>query len=142
MKKSLDLTVEIDFVTCGVRPQGELFRRASEAISNSEKLSAATGRVDDISLAAASRLVRRYVECQKLIFKFYNVSSDDWYARTVVRVFMTAPCLQKPLQEALKFRDQIETAANGSELYTVALGIIHEYETYCSHEEEMALLHK
>jgi 5-methylcytosine-specific restriction endonuclease McrA len=137
MKETPYGVTEIDFVTCGVKPQGELFHRASQTLCNSKSLLINSDRMKNTPLGVAGRLVERYVEIQKHIFKSYNVLVEDWYARTLVQVFMTRPYLQNPLQAALKFREQIENAAKVSELYAVALDIIHEYETYRRHEAEI-----
>ncbi|MGB8508346.1 MAG: hypothetical protein WCD76_08070, partial [Pyrinomonadaceae bacterium] len=137
MKQMLKVVTEIDFVTCGVKPRGELLLRASNVLLDTEKLKTQLDRRDDNPLEAACRLVQKYVKCQDVLFKPHRVNVEDWLAKRLVWTLMNA-CLQCPLRTALEFRNQIEDAAGSSELYAVALGIIDEYETYCSHMAEIA----
>ena len=138
MKETLNLATEIDFVSCGFKPRGELFLRASKLLLDTEKLKTKLSQSREFKLEVAFKLIQRYVLCQKNKFHPNEVKTDDWIIKKKVQVIMNTPCLLNPLQEAFKFKDKIENAADGSELCAVALGIIHEYENYCSQKAEIA----
>ena len=90
---------------------------------------------EDLPMKAACELIGRYIRCQQVIFKNYGVHTEGWQARTLVLTFMKK--LHHPLQDAIKFRDRIDGAANAPELHAVALAIINEYETYCAHKAKI-----
>ena len=56
---------KINFLTCGVKPKGELFLRAS-ALLNSEKSKTELKQKKNVQLEVVNRLIERYVECQKI----------------------------------------------------------------------------
>jgi 5-methylcytosine-specific restriction endonuclease McrA len=139
MKESLNVVIEVDFETYGIKPKGEILRQVSKVLSDLSAygdLSFRSGLDEDLPMKAAYELLKCYVMCQGIIFKNYGIHTKGWQARRLVWTFFNA-CLYRRLPNAINFRDQIEDAASVSELCTVALGIIHEYETYLSHKSEI-----
>jgi hypothetical protein len=138
MKETLNVVTEVDFVTCGIKPKGELLQRACKVLLDYEKSKVEPCRREEFPLEAARRLVQQYVKGQDIIFEPYIGDAEDWLIKRLVWTFMNSAGFQRPLQKAIEVRNQIEDASNGSELYAVALDIIHEYETYCSHKAVIA----
>jgi 5-methylcytosine-specific restriction endonuclease McrA len=132
-------SIEVDFESFGIKPKGELLQRASKVLSGLPAwgdLSFRCELTEDFPMKAAYELLGRYIRCQQVIFRNYGIHTEGWQSRCLVRTFMNA-CLHHPLQNAIKFRDRIEAAADTSDLHAVALSIIHEYETYCSQKSEV-----
>lgn len=136
-KEALNVVSEIDFVTCGIKPRGGLFLRASKLLLNSKELKAKLYRRKNLLLKAAFGLIQGWVSCQENVFKPNRFSAEDWLTRKSVLTLMNGVYMQRSLQKAFEFRDKIEESADDSELFAVALKIIHEYETFCSHIKEI-----
>lgn len=137
MKEKLKLVTEIDFITFGVKPRGEIFLRASQILLDSVKLKAKLYQKENLLLEITFSLVKSYVELQEIRFNPNENNQDDWLTNKQVEFFMNG-LYQIALQKTVKFRDKIEDAANDSELYAVALGIIHEYESFYLHKVKIA----
>ncbi|MFN2456087.1 MAG: HNH endonuclease [Pyrinomonadaceae bacterium] len=136
MDEPLDLKFEIDFATCGVKPKGELLLRASKVLEGYGNIRVSIGRKSEDIFEVTHRLVRLYVKCQEVIFRPRTYHVEDWLAKRITWTFMNA-CMQRQLPKALEYKNHIEAEAKNSELYAVALDIIGEYETYCSHVSEI-----
>ncbi len=131
---TLKMVTEIDFVTCGVEPRGKLFLRASKILLNSGKLKAKSYQRNNSLSEVTFRLIQSYVRQREIIFNPNRVDTEDWIIKVKVWKLMYCGSMQGSLRGAFEFKGQIEHAADNSEMYAVALEIIHEYETYCSHK--------
>jgi len=129
---TLRTVTEIDFITCGIKPKSELFFRASEILLNSEKLEAKSYQRKNSLPEVVLRLVQSYVRQQEHLFKPSRVYTEDCAIKANVWKLMNCGNMPSSLRNALEFRGQIENSATDSEIYSIALGIIHEFETYCS----------
>lgn len=127
------MITEIDFVTCGIKPKGELFLRASEILLNFKKLKAKLSQRKNSLSEVTFRLIKIYVWRHEFIFKLNKVDTENWITKVKVWNLMTCGGMQGSLRDAFEFKGEIEKAAIDSEPYAIASKIIHEYETYCSH---------
>src|SRR5918912_3961982 len=76
MKDLLDTATEIDFVTCGIKPKGELYLRASKLLEDFDKRKARPSRKKDFPVEAAFGLVEKYVGCHEYLFKPHRVDVE------------------------------------------------------------------
>src|SRR5437763_9706246 len=137
---SRDLTdTDVDVQTFGITLQGELFQRATTVLAT---LPAWNDRgfyisiIDDDPVRRSYDLVTHYVVCQERLLRNHNENIERWIVRRIASTLMNA-CLKRSVPPALNIKDQIESAAAYSELHSVALGIIREYENYCSNENKI-----
>jgi len=114
---------EIDFLTYGVESRGELLQRASKQLLECEQLLANSNDSENFLHLVVITLVRMYVKCQAIIFQSHRDDVEEWVTKRRVWTLMNA-CLQRPLRGALKFRDEIKSSSDRSELCAVRQKLI------------------
>jgi hypothetical protein len=134
-----DTATDVDFETFGITLKGELFQRAKMVLANLPAWNDREFRfklMRDDPLRYSYDLVNYYVVCQLRVLRHYKEDTARWVVRRIVDRFFNV-CLKRSLRDALAVKEQIEQAANNSELHAVALEINHEYESYCANEEKI-----
>lgn len=96
-----------------------------------EKWGARPDKRGGFPVEAAYMLLKAYVIGHQIAFKSRGVNYEEWLVQRRGCGFFDGG-LSRPFKRAIEFRDRMEDAASVSELYGVALDIIHDYETFCS----------
>lgn len=82
-------------------------------------------------IVAAYELLEEYIKAHEFLTKPNRPVSKVPRDRGSVKLLIGN--IHHCLQRAILFKAQFEEGSNIFEIYSIALGIIHEYETYCLH---------
>ncbi len=132
----LHTVTEIDFVTYGVEPRSRVFKRAANFF-NSETPKSTSRHREQSSLNSVFNLIKGYVRRQELLFSPTRTFSDDWGKKVSMQSLMEGSAVSGYFRDVIKIKDKLEKSANESEMYSIALEIIHECEIYWSHKAEI-----